>query len=168
MTVQHSSFFTPGRVMLIDWSEPMGHKIGTTINTETKNTHQKNKRFIIVSTSKGHSGCVSISTYGGRGCTKPGSHNEVHGIVYSEGRGPELLPGEAGLGFDPVCMIPDNATEQLQVASRIDYSKVYPVSHNFAVYFIGRISDSDFVKVREAVDVIRQEDYTTTGQFQYM
>ena len=177
--------------MLLDWSEPKGRELGTTIYSGVgENIFRKNRRFVIVWTSGGHSDCMYvaihlylptdrgcgpladrarfINTYGGRGCKKPGTNNEVHGIIYSQGEEPQLLQGEARLGVDHVCMVPDNRTEKLDPASRINYSKVYPIEHNFPVKLIGRVLDSDLVKMREAIETIRHEAYATTGQSQHM
>ncbi|KAK8058705.1 hypothetical protein PG994_009153 [Apiospora phragmitis] len=124
-----SYYYLPGRVFKMLWSEPRG-KHG--MPTEKTWSHVDNfyfgvRRFIIIATDAAHhSTCV-------------------------QGRQPELVNGEKGLGFAPVsCTM--NPHEKLVKQSRVNYSKLVTIEHNVEVQFIGSITEGDFAIVTQAVD----------------
>jgi hypothetical protein len=130
------------KVFKIDWPEPRGSNAGSTVASGCDDTiFHKNRRFIIASTGPGHSYCLPIFTYNSRGCKKDGVKPNQHGIVYSQGFEPALLPGEPRLGYDPIMMIPTNSGG-LHMASRINYAKPHTVEHNVFVQFVGHIHES--------------------------
>jgi hypothetical protein len=85
-----------------------------------------------------------ISTYGGRGCTKPGLAKWQHCIVYTDRDGPTMLDGEEpGPGEIPmlssVQVRPRSRQEKMFPASRINFGKMYTVEHNVKVYDFGDV-----------------------------
>ena len=95
-----------------------------------------------------------ILTYERKACTKKGVKAAKHGIVYTEGKKPQVLPKEPDLGFAPVRMRmnSDVRDEKLAPESRINYSKLVTVEHNVKVFFIGHIIGEDIMLVSDAVD----------------
>jgi len=93
-----------------------------------------------------------ILTYERRGCTKRGVKPKHHGIIHEDGAEPRKLRGEPDMGFTPIRIKLDVATETLAVSSRVNYAKLITVEHNVKVFFIGRIAPGDFGKVEKAVD----------------
>jgi hypothetical protein len=70
-----------------------------------------------------------------------------HGIVYETGKKPRLLGGEPKLGFSPVRVDLYERSERLVKESRVNYSKLVTVQHNFKVVFIGRVVEEDFQNI---------------------
>lgn len=104
-----------------------------------------------------------VLTYERRACTKNGVKPEKHGIVYPVFGRPQLLAKESGLGFEPVRLELDYATEKLAKESRINYSKLVTVEHNVHVFFIGRIVADDFDIVTYAVDKCWADKFRSSG-----
>ncbi|KAK1770365.1 hypothetical protein QBC33DRAFT_263538 [Phialemonium atrogriseum] len=158
--VERSSKFAPGLVIKILWSEPRSEN-SKTLNTYTEvgQEHMFGKlvyvglrRFIVVATDKGHSTCVPIYTYIGKGCKKRGVKPDKHGIIYDIKSKPQMLHGEPELGFVPVGMRIEASGERLARESRVDYSKLVNVEHNVRVFIIGRIDGKHVETVKNAVD----------------
>jgi hypothetical protein len=70
-----------------------------------------------------------------------------HGIVYPIGKRPRLLAREPQLGFSPVRVDLYERSERLVKESRVNYSKLVTVQHNFKVFFIGRVVEEDFQSI---------------------
>lgn len=62
------------------------------------------------------------------------------------------MDGEPSLGFHPVRADMTEEGEKLARESRVNYSKLVTVEHNFLVFFIGRVHLSDWQIVLDAVD----------------
>ncbi|KAK3398916.1 hypothetical protein B0T20DRAFT_391942 [Sordaria brevicollis] len=150
----HPSFkFCPGAVFKIEWAEPTGANL-TEPSDETdliqhtspqSSFHQTIRRFIVVGTDEGSSTCVPILTYHKRACTKAGLKPRQHGVAYRAGSQPYLLEGEPVLGFDPIQIeMLDAPQETMAVESRVNYSKLMTIEHNYKVFFIGRVTPQDF------------------------
>jgi hypothetical protein len=56
------------------------------------------------------------------------------------------------MGFHPVRAEMTEEGEKLSRESRVNYSKLVTVEHNFPVFFIGRVYLSDWQIVLDAVD----------------
>jgi len=79
---------------------------------------------------------------------------QKHGIVYQTGNRPFRLHGEPELGFQPARVELFERAEKLDKESRVNYSKLVTVEHNYRVFFIGRIHPRDFSDiVGPAVDI---------------
>jgi hypothetical protein len=87
----------------------------------------------------GHSICLPVLTYGGRGTLKPGCIRKSHAIVYSSKSKPEYLDGERKLRIEPVEVTVSQGTE-ISKASRVNVSKIYTIEHNVKVLGIGKVS----------------------------
>ncbi|KAI1872720.1 uncharacterized protein JN550_003594 [Neoarthrinium moseri] len=165
-TIKPSKYFVPGEVFKFEWLEPngSGSRKKFSNNSEASFTEASEmsvegemyytsiRRFVVVSTENNSSICVPILTYEGRGCNKPGVQPENHGIVYEPPNSPTRLRGEPAHGFGPVRMQLYAEGETLVAESRINYSKLVSIEHNFAVMFIGRIYSQDFGTILGAVD----------------
>ncbi len=75
-----------------------------------------------------------------------------HGIIYIAGHKPKPLKNEPELGFAPVGLHVYAEGEKLARESRVNYSKLVTIEHNFKVFFIGSITGEDFEHVRYAVN----------------
>ncbi len=93
-----------------------------------------------------------ILTYGGKGCKKNGVKPEKHGIIHERSQKAKKLEGEPSMGFHPVRAEMTEEGEKLTRESRVNYSKLVTVEHNFPVFFIGRVYLSDWQIVLDAVD----------------
>jgi hypothetical protein len=80
-------------------------------------------------------------TYGRQGTGKRGVKADDHAIIYIGEIAPRELPGELPLRKRPIRVIGKSPQDKLNPASRINYSKVYTIEHNFKVCFIGRIHE---------------------------
>jgi hypothetical protein len=92
-----------------------------------------------------------ISTYGGRGCTKPGLAKWQHCMVFTDKSEPSMLAGEEpGEGEHPMLasirVRPTDKRDKMFPASRIHYGKVYTVEHNVKVYDFGDVH-KDFLSL---------------------
>ncbi|KAK4191410.1 hypothetical protein QBC35DRAFT_12329 [Podospora australis] len=157
--VQPSFKFTPGQVLKIWWSEPIGDNgrnatkdapgtlVQSVTNTNGDKFYYSFRRFIVIANDEGHCSCVPILTYSSRACTKKGVKPQTHGIVYSSGSRPRMVPREPDLGFPPVRLELYEMTEKLDWRSRVNYAKLQSIEHNCQVLFVGRIAPEDFEHV---------------------
>lgn len=83
---------------------------------------------------------------------KPGVSPEKHGIIHEYNKKAKRLDGEPKLGFSSVRAEMREEGEKLALESRVKYSKLITVDHNYPVFFIGRVYMSDWQTVLEAVD----------------
>ncbi|PHH74061.1 hypothetical protein CDD82_5119 [Ophiocordyceps australis] len=159
--VEHSSKFQPGEIFKVHWSEPQGssneHTPSVSGMQEIQNRFGTKffvgfRRFIVVANDQGHSTCVPILTYGGKGCKKKGVKPAKHGVIHEHGHRARLLDGEPELGFDSVRAELSQEGEKLSKESRVNYSKLVTVEHNVKVFFIGSIVAKDWDRVQEAVN----------------
>lgn len=143
--VHSSSYFKPYQVFKIVWSEPAGEtRTNDTRVTETYHTttlggrvYTSIRRFVVVATDFGHSQCIPILTYEGRGMGKPGAKKESHAAVYIG----TTKPTVANIGLEPIRIEPISPREKLVAESVINYAKIYTVEHNVKVFFIGSIHE---------------------------
>jgi hypothetical protein len=116
---------------------------------------QKQRRFVIVSTRKGHSICLPIMTYGGQGTLKYGVHPEDHAAIYTKHDGPVILEGEK-MENVPIRVDVIDQSHKLDPMSRLNYAKLYTVEHNVKVFFIGKIAKNYEQKVVDAYNYTNQ------------
>ncbi|KAI9728271.1 MAG: hypothetical protein M1834_007764 [Cirrosporium novae-zelandiae] len=133
------AFFTKGRVLAVEWSEPPG----VSQVTAKSQPFQKTRFFVVTKLVKHHNHCfgVAIHTYGKRGCTKPSVNGKDHTIIYTSDIAPPLLQGES-IVKDPIRVIPSKDFS-LHPTSRVNFSKVYTIEHNWAVSNLGRVAPAD-------------------------
>ncbi|KAE8452693.1 hypothetical protein EG329_013952 [Mollisiaceae sp. DMI_Dod_QoI] len=151
--IQPSSFFVPGRVFKILWSEPTNFKEGDYQDEEKINfqvaygeyVYTTVRRFVVIRSFPGHSQCLPILTYGGQGVLKRGVRAEHHAQIYTSKFEPRnTSPEELGLlTRRPIRIRPDSKSENLDTMSRLNYAKVYTVEHNVKVVSVGRVTKTD-------------------------
>ena len=78
---------------------------------------------------------------------KFGLNVQDHAIIYTGPWPSPLLGGEQSLQKEPILVIPTDPRESLDVASRINFGKVYTVEHNLKVKDVGQISPTSLPKV---------------------
>ncbi|PFH55443.1 hypothetical protein XA68_18306 [Ophiocordyceps unilateralis] len=159
--VEHSNKFNPGEIFKVHWSEPQGsgneHAPSVSGRQEIQNRFGTKffvgfRRFIVIANDLGHSTCVPILTYGGKGCKKRGVKPAKHGIIHERGHKARLLEGEPKLGFPPIRVEMTEEGEKLSKESRVNYSKLVTVEHNVKVFFIGSVVANDWDIVQDAVN----------------
>ncbi|KAK2736078.1 hypothetical protein CKAH01_07832 [Colletotrichum kahawae] len=159
--VEPSSKFKPGAIFKIVWSEPRGSTAQAAPTMSDKQSmkdpwgghfHVGPRRFIVVATDEGHSTCVPILTYGGRGCRKSGVKPLKHGVIHERNRSAYKLPREPELGFPPVKARLNIEGERLSKESRVNYAKLTTIEHNIKVFFIGSIVKDEIPTIRANVD----------------
>ncbi|KAH7121765.1 hypothetical protein B0J13DRAFT_567235 [Dactylonectria estremocensis] len=162
--VEPSHKFQPGKIFKILWCEPQGSR--STPSASKHGDYEDRyggrffvsfRRFIIIASDQDHSTCVSVLTYGRQGCKKRGTLPEKHGIICEKGRKARLLPGEPLLGFAPVKVETTQEYERLAGESRVNYSKLYTVPHDWKVFFFGHVVASDYDIVADAVNQCWEE-----------
>ncbi|RFU32260.1 hypothetical protein B7463_g4072, partial [Scytalidium lignicola] len=146
--VHTSADFRIGHIFQLLWSEPYG-STGTDTENEPEvktgaTVYCSIRRFIVInSRHPGHSTCIPILTYRGRGTTTRGVDPEMHSIVYSSEDPPGPQKGEDVKALKPpIKVVIGDMRNKLDRASRINYSKVYTVEHNVKVLFIGKVDAS--------------------------
>ncbi|ORY18206.1 hypothetical protein BCR34DRAFT_504925 [Clohesyomyces aquaticus] len=149
------TFFKQGRVFAMLHAEAMGEtqkpRLGDDCISVIKHgeyAYTNIRRFVIVQVMKGFVYACPISSYSGRGTTKPGCDPAEHAIVYCNGNGPVWLAGEAenAMRKDPIKVTTVNH-ETLSPASRIRFGKVYPIEMNVKVKEIGEVDAADRTKL---------------------
>ncbi|EGO61231.1 hypothetical protein NEUTE1DRAFT_58405 [Neurospora tetrasperma FGSC 2508] len=140
--VHPSSKFNPGSVFKILWPEPAGvnlNELSCEIERDlaqdpTHLFYSSIRRYIVVGNDEGNCTCV-----------KTGVKPRQHGIAYHVGNQPQSLEGEPQLGFEPIQIeMLDSPHETLAMESRVNYSKLMTIEHNYKVFFIGRVTPEDF------------------------
>lgn len=167
--VHDSYYFKPCYVFKVLWAEPKGETStqnnasgSATVVTEERfqpregkykgqKTYETIRRFVIAAGDDGHCQCLPILTYGGQGTLKAGVKAKDHAIIYT-GK-PTILKGEK-LELEPIKMVPDTHRDKLDLASRINYAKIYTVEHNVKVHFIGRLDKSSRRKFMTDFDLV--------------
>lgn len=88
-----------------------------------------------------------ITTYSGQGCLKKGCIPSEHSVVHI-GTSPNYFQGEyeAGLTKAPIRIVPANSNLTMKPASRVHYSKSYPIEMNVKVKDIGNVAQEDLDK----------------------
>ncbi|KAK1783632.1 hypothetical protein QBC45DRAFT_93465 [Copromyces sp. CBS 386.78] len=153
--IHPSAKFNPGSVFKILWPEPAGANLNElsgelerVIQDPSHLFYSSIRRYIVVGNDEGNCTCVPILTYLRRGCSKAGVKPRQHGIAYHAGSQPQLLEGEPQMGFKPIQIeMVDSPTETLTIESRVNYSKLMTIEHNYKVFFIGRVTPEDFQEI---------------------
>jgi hypothetical protein len=153
--VRSKEFFFEGRVFSVIMNETAGsnstssngedatdYNSSNSINTvkyENNFVYTNVRRFIVVRQKREFCYACPIFTYSGRATTKRGVRPEEHGIAYSWGKKPQLIPGEGGITKPSIAVVMAEGLPSLHVASRIYYGIIHPIQYNVKVKEIGYI-----------------------------
>ncbi|KFY10999.1 hypothetical protein V492_04736 [Pseudogymnoascus sp. VKM F-4246] len=170
-----SSEFKVGYVIKVVWNEPKGNGNGRNRRKQSNLTYVYDtkhgelgytsiRRFAIYKSHVGHSLCLPILTYGGQGTLKHGVRPWHHAIIYTtlaaEGdtEPPVGLAGEGPLPNPPIRVEAYTSEHHFDLASRINYAKVYTVEHNIKVSFVGKIHNDSIAEFHAAIDRVSSDD----------
>ncbi|CAN9198714.1 unnamed protein product [Alternaria alternata] len=134
----------PGKVFSVLFSEGAGTTV-TRYNDSIslvkygEYVHSQIRRFIVVRTRQGFAYSVPIFTYNNQGTKKPGVVPSEHAIAFSYGYQPLLLPGEAELEKEPICIVMSQQDQVLSTASRIFFGIQHPIQYNVKVKDLGYV-----------------------------
>ena len=103
-----------------------------------------------------------ISTYSGRGTTKPGCIPYEHSAVYTPATHPTLLKGEADLQ-DPICIQPADPSILFVPASRLHYGKVYPIEMNVKAKDLGNVMPEQIAYLLDKYKEINYGGHASVG-----
>lgn len=159
-------FYKLGRVFMMLWTEPAGHKAakeggtrnGSHISTTwlNGNAHSEIRRFVVVRANHGSCSCLAIHTYSGSATLKPNLPDpDNHAIIHTTPDPPSPLPKEL-LTKDPIRVISEQKPPDgiLLPTSRINYTKVYTVEYDVRVLKIGMVHE-DSLHILNADSPIR-------------
>jgi hypothetical protein len=171
--VRSKDFFHEGRVFAVIISESAGHTHAskqpiTAYNSSesidrvpSQNVYTSIRRFIVVRQKREFCYACPIYTYAGRATMKPGVNPSEHGMAYSWGQDPQLLPGEEGIRKLSVAVATASGEPSLGVASRIYYGIHHPVQYNVKVKDIGYVPQEH---IPTLIRNWREEDNGSTEQ----
>ncbi|KAI9766177.1 MAG: hypothetical protein M1840_006744 [Geoglossum simile] len=136
------SYFTPGKVFHVLWTEPAGRPGSGTEYTRVQFgelAYSNIRRFVVVKTAYNACWCLPIHSYRQQAATKHHLKAEDHAVIYTDGY-PKTLPGET-LSKRPLRVLPDSPELKLDPTSRINFGKIYTVEHNIKVKRLGEIAE---------------------------
>ncbi|OQN96401.1 hypothetical protein B0A48_17653 [Cryoendolithus antarcticus] len=152
-----AKFFTEGRVFMTLWPETAGENnshitsllpdAGVYRGAYGERFYTKVRRFVVIRTSDKYCSVLPITTYNGRGVSKPGVIKSDHAIVYT-GRTcphprPEEYPArrEAPMRPESICVDPDDKSTKLDSMSRLDFGKVDTIQHYVKAKSFGKVNE---------------------------
>lgn len=171
-----SSYFTPGKVFKVLWSEPKGETAGskndiapdiaTLTNQYGEKVYNSIRRFVVIGTFLGHSQCLPIYTYGSQGLLKKGVVAHYHARIFTEDNNPSELELEERrlLTRDPIRVIPKTPRDKLERMSRLNYSKIYTVEHNVKIRPVGWVAKECEKVLAENFDDVHRPLAETWGR----
>ncbi|KAH8727748.1 hypothetical protein GQ44DRAFT_757681 [Phaeosphaeriaceae sp. PMI808] len=171
--VRPSSFFFEGRVFAVMMNETAGtnatnnitdynsNKSITAVKYNDNYVYTNVRRFVVV--RRRHEFCYAcpIFTYSGKATTKRGVRPAAHGIAYSWGKQPELIPSEGGITKAPIAVVMTEKVHTLDPASRIYYGIHHPIQYNVKVKDIGYVTQPE---IPVLIGNWRAEDENDTQQ----
>ena len=104
----------------------------------SESTYSKVRPFIIIDTSAGHSICLPILTYGGRGILKPGVHLKGLAPAYSSGSKARHARDKGAR--ETIWIRLTNSDERLDPKSLLNYAKIY-TEHDVKIFPIGHVDN---------------------------
>jgi hypothetical protein len=146
-----TAFFHEGRVLAVIMNETAGanateritdYNSSSSINCvkyEDNFVYTNVRRFVVVRAKREFCYACPIFTYSGKATTKRGVRASEHGIIYSEGCQPQLLPGEVGITKPSIAVKMARDAQTLQIASRVYYGIIHPIQYNVKVKDIGEV-----------------------------
>ncbi|CBF69602.1 hypothetical protein AN6373.2 [Aspergillus nidulans FGSC A4] len=154
--VQPPHYYREGKVFSILWHENDGRAGGTLVSRGPlyrgrfgEPIYSTIRRMVVFRQYEQCSWCFAITTYHGRGVAKRGVDPDKHAIVHMRGTTPTLGVGEPRMAKEPLEVVPENPSENLDYMSRLNFSKIYTVEHNVKVLPIGRISSRSMTRFLE-------------------
>lgn len=150
------SWFKPGRVFALVWSQPAGESRWSkrvdstassayTVNQYGTKTFNHIRQLIVVRNGHGSCWCVPIETYGGQGLKKRGlmySDIHSHAVVYDAELEPSYLPNEPVSNKGSIAIEIANGVT-LAPEARVHLGKPHNVEWNVKVKFIGNVREID-------------------------
>jgi hypothetical protein len=166
--VRSKPFFHEGKVFSVIMNETAGSTAATPYATDYNTSrsinavkyqdnwvHTNVRRFVVVRQKREFCFACPIYTYSGRGTTKHGVQASEHGIAYSSGSQPTLLPGEFGITKVSLPVIMTPGERFLDTASRIYYGIHHPIQYNVKVKDVGHVVPELVYKL---IDNWKEED----------
>jgi hypothetical protein len=165
-------------VFAVILSEPAGSTTVTSYNSAASISevryqgnfvHTQTRRFVVVRTRREFCFACPIFTYSNRATLKRGVRPEEHGIAYSDGEQPQLVPGEAGIRKPSVAVAMAAGEPSLHIASRIYYGIHHPIQYNVKVKDIGQVLEHHIVHLignwmaEDISDTKQSADVTATA-----
>ena len=86
-------------------------------------------------------------TYGGQGAAKKSIDKNAHAIIYTGSTPTDRLQGEQGMKKSPLRVVPVRPDAKLDIRSRVNLGKTYPVEWNTKVKEIGKLEKSSLIKL---------------------
>jgi hypothetical protein len=150
--VRPKGFFHEGKVFSVIMNETAGATATTShratdytsrsissVKYQDNYVHTNVRRFVVVRQKREFCFACPVFTYSGRATTKPGVAASEHGIAYSWGSQPTLLPGEYGITKPSLTVVMIEGEKILDKASRIYYGIHHPIQYNVKVKDIGYV-----------------------------
>jgi hypothetical protein len=143
--VRNRKFFNEGRVFAVILTEEAG-STATSYNKCLSEARFSGhivftqiRRFVVVRCKREFCYACPIFTYSKRATLKRGVRAAEHGIAYSYGQQPKLLPGETGIIKSSLAVSMAQGEPILDIASRIYYGIHHPIQYNVKVKDIGQV-----------------------------
>jgi hypothetical protein len=143
--VRDRRFFQEGKVFALIFSETAGSN-ATSYNSCLSEArfsghfiYTQSRRFVVVRQKREFCFACPIFTYSRRATLKRGVRPEEHGIAYSDGQEPRLLPGENRIKKPSIAIAMAQGEPDLSEASRIYYGIHHPIQYNVKVKDIGQV-----------------------------
>jgi hypothetical protein len=143
-------FFSVGRIFKTVWFEPGGQDTPARRQDIEwtracppffeERPYAKFRWFVVVRKRLHHSLCFSITTFGGRGATKPSRGRAKDFVVLYSNQvdAPQPYPEEQ-ITRDPVAIIIEDGDQYISPLARLDCGRIYTVEDNLRVMKIGRV-----------------------------
>jgi hypothetical protein len=133
----YKDFFQPGRVFSTLWTVPApaveDNETFTSFVKYGERVHTKIRRFVVVTQKKRTCRCLPVTSYEGRGFSKPDIHSSEHGPIFSSKR-PRNHPK---ITLKALRVQLSKGSEPLRDPSLINYGVVYIVETRVKVLDIG-------------------------------
>ncbi|KAF2100859.1 hypothetical protein NA57DRAFT_74458 [Rhizodiscina lignyota] len=153
-------YFKKGRVFRTYWAEPGvdGHTDRATFNEPKfgEPVAAKIRWFLVVEAHHGHCLCVPITRHGGKATLKSGVNPRNYTALVPQGQKPAYLEGEEH--FNRPLHIIVESDDEIDIASRVDFSKILTVEYNIKVATVGRIVPDDMKYVKTLLRRIALKD----------
>ncbi|KAF2450488.1 hypothetical protein P171DRAFT_349715, partial [Karstenula rhodostoma CBS 690.94] len=104
--------------------------------------HTQIRKFVVVRQKREFCYACPINTYSSHGTTKRGARPQEHGVAYSMGHSPILIPGEPHDIMPAIAVIMADPQEPLHPASRIYLGLHQAIQYNVKVKEVGLVAES--------------------------
>ena len=164
-------YFHVGRIFSVLWSESAetGSVVtrwepGIVLNHLGNRVFSKVRRFVVIREGSNYCHALPITTYSGRGVSKPGVVKSEHVIIYSSQPAAQPqqdeLPkrGEAGMRPVPIQVTLDSPSEVLEPMSRLNLGGVTMVQHNTKVQSFGKVCEASINDLQRQYEDVWKRD----------